>query len=176
MTLWANEYPDIWQFSDEHPSPKNHPTWADAKVRVREFVDIFLQHQFFGKIVIWEHRNWFENRNITEKKEGGFCVLDYLPKAELVRHPIESYSETGHLSVLFAPLESELFLSKILEHKHYGQPFKIKIGTGKSDDPFSFKKKYDFSFLESAVFRNYKKIFTFSHDAEFLYEIFVEST
>lgn len=140
MTLWANEYPDIWQFSDEHPSPKHIPIWADSKVRVREFVDVFLQHQFFGKIVIWEHKNWFESRSITEKKESGFCVLDYLPEAELVRHAIESYSLTGHLSVLFAPLESDLFFSKILKTKHYGQACNIEIGTEKPDDPLALRK------------------------------------
>jgi hypothetical protein len=115
MTLWANEYPDIWQFSDEQPSPKNFPTWVDAKVRVHELVDIFLRPQFFGKIVIWEKQNWFVHRNITEKKEGGFCVFDHLAETEFVRGPIESYSEIEHLSVLFAPLRPELFLSKILE-------------------------------------------------------------
>ena len=98
-----------------------------------------------------------------------------LCEAELVRHAIESYSLTGHLSVLFAPLESDLFFSKILKTKHYGQACNIEIGTEKPDDPFSFKKGCSFSFLESPVFENYNKIFTFSHDAEYLYEIFLKN-
>ena len=171
MTLFANEYSDIWQFSDECPSPMNYPTWADADVRVHEFVDIFLKPQFFGKIIIWEHKNWF-TRHKVGKMENGFCVLDYLPEAEMVQLSIESYNKTGHLSILFIPLEPKLFLSEILKSKHYKKPCKIEIGTGKSDEPFCCKDGYDFSFIESLVSTNDKRIFTFSHDAEFLYEIF----
>ncbi len=171
MSLKALEYPDIWQFSDEYPSPKNIPTWADAKDRVREFVDWFLRPQFFGKIVIWEHQNWFAYRNVTEKGEGGFCVFDHLPKAELYRGPIESDCETEHLSVLFAPLRPELFLSKILESGHYGKPCTIEIGTGNAGDPLKGEKYRNVSFLESDAFKNYTRVFTFFHDAQFLYEI-----
>jgi hypothetical protein len=171
MSLKAHEYPDIWQFSDEHPSPKNIPTWADATDRVREFVDWFLRPQFFGKIVIWENQNWFAHRNITEKGEGGFCVFNHLTKAELFRGPIESYSETGHLSMLFAPLRPELFLSKILETEHYGTPCTIEIGSGNADDPLIGEKYRDAAFLESDAFKNYTRVFTFFHDAQFLYEI-----
>jgi len=31
MVLKANEYPDVWELSDEQPTPKNFPTWADVK-------------------------------------------------------------------------------------------------------------------------------------------------
>lgn len=169
MALKANEYPDIWQFSEATPSP---PSDYPKKKRVNALVDVFLQPQFFGKIVIWEHKNWFVNKKTIGKIKNGFLVMDYLPEAELVRYPIVSCSEAGHLSVLFAPLKSDLFLSKILEYGHYGKPCMIEMGTGKLDDPFRLKHGYDFSFVESEVFRSYEKIFTFSHDAEFLYEIF----
>ena len=136
------------------------------------FVNTFLQQSFFAKIVVWEKKSWFTNRCPFGKMVDDFRVLDHLPEVEMVKSPIISESKTGHLSVLFATLEPKLFLSKILEYGHYGKPCKIEIGTGKTDDPFSFKHGCDLSFLESTVFKNYRRIFTFSHDAQFLYEIF----
>jgi hypothetical protein len=170
MALYANEYPDIWVFSNERPSPKSIPTWVDARSRVHEFVGVFLTAEFFGRILIWEHKSWFAR--ISHCTICGFCVLDHLAEAQLTRHAIESCSETGHMSVLFSPLKPDLFLKRIIESGRYGKPCRIEIGTGGSGDPFAFKHGYDFSFLESLFLEDWVKIFTFSHDAQALYEIF----
>ena len=64
MGLKANEYPDIWQFSEDTPSP---PLDYPKENRVNILVDVFLRPQFFGKIVIWEHENWFVNKKNVGK-------------------------------------------------------------------------------------------------------------
>lgn len=168
MSLKANEYPSVWEFSDENPSPKNYPTWVDARVRVRKFVDVFLRPQFFGRIVIWGKKSWFTDRCNFGKIVNGFCVLDDLSQVELIRYPIENSAETGHFSVLFVPLSADIFLEKILESRHYGE---FKLVTIETRNLY-WEHGQDITFLESESFRDGERIFTFSHDAQYLYEIF----
>jgi len=172
MTLRANEYPDVWEFSDECPSPPpDYPT----ENKVAAFLDIFLTPQFFGRIIVWNrgfkylanYRAYGMGKNVRYRK------IDWLPEAIKLRpHIANSCEGSGHMSVFFVPECLEEFLNRITAHGHYGKPRSIIIGTGTQDDPLYFSGREDVGFLESDLFHNGECIFTFSHDAQYLYEIF----
>jgi hypothetical protein len=171
MSLRANRYPDIWEFSNDSPSPKSIPTWVDDKVRVRKFVDIFLSTQFFKKLIFWRYPE-YAGASYFIDRHADFRVIDYLYEAEEVRYEIENLSLTGHLCVLFVPLNSDVFLDKILEGGHYGKPDQILVGDKSKEDPLAWRYGQNIEFLESNVFKDCNRLFAFFHDAQFLYEIF----
>jgi len=76
------------------------------------------------------------------------------------------------MSVYFIPESPDKFLDEILAKKYYGKPMPITLGTGKDNDPLGFSNTVDLEFFESEFFKNVKRMFTFSHDAQYLYEIF----
>ena len=169
--LNSNRYPDSWVFSDDCPSPKNIPTWVDAKVKVKEFVDIFLSQQFFKKLIFWRYPE-YAGASYFIDSESEYRLVDYLFEAEEVRYGIEDLALKGHLSVLFVPLDPDTFVKKVINRGHYGAPRQIIVGDQNDDDPLEWQHGQDITFLESNVFKDGERIFTFLHDAEYLYEIF----
>lgn len=172
MALIANEYPDVWEFSNECPSPKNYPTWVEANVRARKFVETFLLPQFFGRVIIWGNSRF--NRKVYDFEKGKeYRIIDWQPEAEKLKYFIGNSCEGGgHFTALFVPLKPDLFLEEVLSEGHYGKPQRVTIGTKDRDDPLDWKHGQDIAFLESDIFRKGHRIFTFSHDAQFLYDIF----
>ena len=76
------------------------------------------------------------------------------------------------MSVLFVPEKPTEFLRQILKQGHYGEPILVSIGTGNNDDPLRFNSNRNVDFIESDLFHPGESIFTFTHDAQYLYEIF----
>ena len=175
LSIRANEYPNVWEFSDECPSPPKNSTWVPANIRVKAFLDIFLLPQFFRKIIIWNRGSeYLGNFKIYGlKKKDKYLLVDWLYEAERLKlYLADSCEGSGHMSVYFVPQSPSEFLSKILAKKHYGKSKSITLGTGKSNDPLGFADMTDLNFLESDLFKNVERMFTFSHDADYLYEIF----
>ena len=172
--LKAIRYPDIWKFSNECPSPKDIPTWVDAKDKICEFTTAFLTPQFFKKLIFWLYPEYAGAGYFIEKGSD-FHVIDYLYEAEEVRYGIENLSLKGHLCVLFVPINSGAFTERILSTGHYGEPKQVVIGDQSKNDPLDWEHGQSLDLFNSSLFSNCNRIFTFSHDAEFLYEIFVES-
>lgn len=134
MTLEANEYPDIWEFSNECPSPKNIPTWVNDDVKVRKFVETFLLPEYFGRIIIWGV-SLFNRKVYNFEKGKNYKVINWQPEAEKLKIYIEnSCIGGGHFTALFIPLEPDLFIEKILSEGHYGKPKKVIIGTKDNND------------------------------------------
>jgi len=174
MVLRANEYPDVWEFSDENPAP---PPDYPSENRVTAFLNIFLTPQFFGRIVIWNRGFKYSRKYRIYGIDKGVShrIIDWLPEAiELKPYLADSCEGGGHLSILFVPKSQQEFLKQIMKRGHYGKPKEISIGSGNDDDPFSHSDEQDVAFLESSLFHTGERIFTFSHDAQFLYEIFRE--
>jgi hypothetical protein len=159
MEVKAKEYPDVWEYSDEYPVPSKELGWVPEKEKIKEFVDIFLKDEFFLKIVFWRYQ------------AGSYQVIDSLIQARSYREHIEREVLTGHCSVLFLSASPERFALSILKSGHYGIPRTINIGSGGKNDPFDKAQGQDVTFITSKMFSNCEKIFTFSHDAEYLYEI-----
>lgn len=172
MPLKAHEYPDVWVFSDDCPSPPKDSGWVEDKVRVGTFIDTFFMPQFFGRIVLWRYPRYAGADYFIDTSTSDYRMIDYLPEAEHIRFGIKDLALVGHLSVFFVPLSTEIFLAKILSFGHYGKPQDVVLGSGNMNDPLDRKGGQDIAFLESDVFRSGHRIFTFSHDAQFLYEIF----
>ena len=172
MSLKANEYPDVWEFSDKYPFPPKKLNWVTSKVKVKKFVDVFLTQSYFNKIIFWRYPSYTGADYFITTKTSEFHLLECLTEAERLRYAIESQAETGHLSVFFVPLSPNLFLEEILYDGHYGKHKEILIGTKESDDPLNWEYGQDIAFIESDLFNDGERIFTFSHDAECLYDIF----
>jgi hypothetical protein len=165
--LQAQQYPDVWTFSNECPCPpENYP----KECRVDTLIDSFLMPEFFGRIVIWpttaDIRKVF---SIAENK--GYRVIDNVAEAQQLRRKLKLICEGGHMQVLFVPKSSGDFLKKLLSMGHYGQASEVLLGSGKTDDPLHDRPNYKIKFLESVLFESGESIFAFSHDAEFLYVI-----
>ena len=174
MALQANEYPPKWETSNEYPSPPQG-VWFPAEIRVAAFFSIFCNPQFFNRIVIWmSHPKCLMNHKAYKiDKKTGYRVITVLEKALGLRYAIEnSCIGAGHMSILFVPNNADEFSSLVRTLKHYGNPKTITIGTGSKEDPLNLSLKQDIKFLESNLFHAGEHIFTFSHDAEYLYEIF----
>ena len=169
MTLRANRYPDAWQFSSETPAPPHDYPGED---RVKVFVDLFSQYCFFGRIIVWEKSSWFTERYLPRRTVEGYCIIDSPDELSIVRCAIESMATTGDMSVLFVPTSTDVFLERIIAGRHYGTPQEIVIGTAAPNDPLDRRRGQSIVFLESEAFRSGEHILAFSHDAEFLYEIF----
>jgi hypothetical protein len=173
LALKANEYPDCWIFSNDCPSPPKDSGWVSDKKKVRHFVDVFLLPQFFGEIVIWEYYRLVTSRYFTRGTNENYKIIDYLPEAEQFRFAIEGHTVTGHMSVLYIPLSPDIFLKRVLAQKSYGKPREILIGKEVDNGyPFDCRHGQNIDFIMSKVFKEGDRIFAFSHDAEFLYEIF----
>ena len=172
MPLKAREYPDVWVFSNDCPSPPKDSGWVEDKVRIRTFIETFFMPQFFGRIVLWRHPSYAGADYFIDTSTSDYRVINYLPEAEQLRFGIEDLALSGHLSVFFVPLSTESFREKILSYGHYGKPQDIIMGSQDLNDPLDWKHGQDVALLESDTFRSGHRIFAFSHDAEFLYEIF----
>ncbi len=168
MSLKAIEYPDIWVFSEEHAAPPlDYPT----SNRVSVFLEFFLLPAFFGRIVLWGGHRKFMYKVFKIDRNTKYRIIDGPLEANELRYFLASKSESGHLSVLFVPQSVDVFRKSIIDEGHYGTPQQIEIGTGGEGDPLIPKYGPDIRFLESSIFSEGERIFCFSHDAQFLYEI-----
>lgn len=172
MVLRANEYPPMWQFSKECPAPPPS-TWFPAEIRATAFFAIFLAPKFFDRIVIWGTRELSNRRLFKIDRKIGYRVITTIEKALAHRSAIEyACVGAGHMSILFVPQHVDEFLQQVNKLHHYGEPTLIKIGTENGIDPLG--NDQDIDFLESNLFHSGEHIFTFSHDADYLFEIFRE--
>ncbi len=175
MILKANEYPDIWEFREEQPTPEKFPTYINPKNKVSEFLNIFLTHRFFKKIIIWGNTRFNRTVYNMSKKED-FCIIELLSETEKLMPYIEySCNDGGHMSVLFVPNNPQDFINTILSTKHYGEPMSVRIGSKDKNDPLCYKKGQNVEFFGNDILKNDKVIFCFTHDAQFLYEIFLNN-
>ena len=172
MSLKANEYPDIWRFSKDCPSPPRNVNWVASNIKVKKFINVFLTQTYFGKIIFWRYPSYAGAGYFINDKTSEYYLLNCLTEADRLRYAIEKQAETGHLSVFFVPLSPDDFIKEILCDGHYGKHKEIVIGLHNSDDPLDWEHGQNIAFIESDIFNDGERIFTFSHDAEYLYEIF----
>ncbi len=166
--LKANEYPNVWQFSDEQPSPpKDYPT----SNRVEKFMETFISYQCFSKIYVWGD-TLSDQMAYKVDEANGYRVIDTVFEANKLSYLLARLSKYEHFSVMYVSQVPDQFLRKILSFGHYGKPDNIGIGSKKRDDPLGKGYSHVLDFLESDVFKDGDRIFTFSADAQFLYEIF----
>jgi hypothetical protein len=162
----------MWQFSKECPAPPPG-TWFPAEIRAAAFFAIFLAPRFFDRIVIWGTHELSNRRAFKIDRKIGYRVITTIEKALAHRRAIEDACVgAGHMSILFVPRNIDEFLQQVNDLYHYAKPTSITIGTGGGTDPLGDDQ--DIAFLESNLFHNGDHIFTFSHDADYLFEIFRE--
>ena len=78
----------------------------------------------------------------------------------------------GHLSVLFAPSDTQQFVRHFQRLHLYGASHPVPFSTGDRDDPLDKEGSLAFrSFLESPTGKSIQGLLGFSHDAAHFYEI-----
>lgn len=135
-------------------------------------MDVFLSIEYFKKTVVWGVVPWFDKYLAEKAKRYGFFLFDNLEEAKKYRYFLEDYSSGGgHLNILSVPTNVDSFWKVIKSEGHYGEYCWVEFGGGKPNDPLKGLMNRDVRFLESDVFERGEHIFTFSHDAQYLYEI-----
>ena len=176
MTIKANQYPDAWEFSEACPSPPAN--YLSSHDKVSAFLDVFLTSEFFGRIVVLKTQGLGNMSAYRIAKKGErHIVIESLEEASrpLLRLSItSSCTGRGHMNIFFVPKDAEAFLRNVTEVGHYGKAEPVTIGTEDKWDPLDHSRGQDVRFLLSDVFRKGERIFSFSHDADYLYEIFRE--
>ena len=171
MTLRANLYENAWRFSKDSPAP---PSDYPSEDKVATFLDIFLAPQFFGKIVVWKNAALRNSGDYRMPKKGArHIVIDALQEAIRLKNSLRLSSDyKGHMSVLYVPVDASRFLDAILKSGHYAQARSTTIGTDDGEYRLHRSDGQDVSFLLSDVFCSGDRIFAFSHDTEYLFEMF----
>lgn len=169
--LDAKVYENSWIFSENQPSP---PEGYPSEDKVVVFLDNFLSKEHFGKIVVWKNSCLRNSSSYEMPKKGEHhIVISNLERAIKLRDVLRVSSDyKGHMSILYVPINSSLFLEKIVKYGHYAQGKSTTIGTGEGEYQLRRFDGQDVGFLLSDVFCKGEHIFTFSHDAEYLFEIF----
>ena len=170
MIANAKIYENAWVTTNECPAP---PDDYPSEDKVVVFLDIFFRPEFFGRIVVWKNSALRNSGDYRMAKKGErHIVIDSLEEATRLKNSFRlSSDQKGHISVFYMPANNALFLNEILKRGHYAQGEPITIGTDEGEYRLRSDGQ-DVSFLLSDVFCKGEHIFTFSHDAEFLFEIF----
>ncbi len=143
-----------------------------AKV-LQKVVDTFLKSQFFKRIIVWGDC-YLTYNDYQLYNDIKYRVIDEIEVAELLKYQINKSCITDlHFTVLFIPLMPEKFVAEILKDGHYGKPVSLFVGTSDADDMLDWRNGRSSDFFESDLFRKVQRVFGFTHDAEFLYEIFL---
>ncbi|MBN1846653.1 MAG: hypothetical protein JW810_13290 [Sedimentisphaerales bacterium] len=164
-------YENAWVFSEDSPAP---PDDYPSQDKVEVFLDIFLTPKHFGRIVVWKNSNLRNSGDYRIPKKGEHhIVIGSLADAVKLRGPLRLSSDyKGDMSILYVPMNASLFLNEILKCGHHAQGKSTTIGTGEGEFQLHLANGQDVGFLLSDVFNSGEHIFTFTHDAEYLLEIF----
>lgn len=166
MQLSAREYPDMWEFSNERPCPPSNYSKSD---KVDIFIQTFLKDNYIGRVVIFNKKILSQ---IFRGKEYRSVVL--VEKRDILRlqNTFPNICRRNFLSAVFVPTRPSQFLQELLMYGHYGNPASISIGDGSDSDPLNNGERECRLSSISELFNKGETLFSFSHDADFLYEIF----
>lgn len=171
MSLHAYQYPDTWVFSDDCPAPPED--WIDTTEKIRLFLEMFLTRTFFNRAIVWKTRYLRYNKAFAVPPQSTCRIITCVEELKRIDRFVRlSCQGSGHMSILFVPLHPQAFAKEIIERKLYGHPQSMKIGTYKKGDPLDRNQGQHIEFLQSDIFNAGEHLFTFHHDAEYLYEIF----
>jgi hypothetical protein len=173
MILKAKIYIDSWKPSRVCPAP---PLDYPLQHKVDAFLDIFLKPQFFGRIVVWKNQSLRNPSDYRMTSKGtDYIMIDSLEEAVALRHSLRiSCDYKGDLSILFVPKQASEFFCQIMKQGHYSEGKLTTIGTDSGEYQLIRSEGQDISFFLSGVFHSGERIFAFSHDAEYLFEIYRE--
>jgi hypothetical protein len=156
----------VWEFSNEHPSP---PLRYPTTNRVTILINTFLQDKYFGRVLLVKKKIL---GNMFRKSDNNYIVLT--KKEDILRlgNQLSEKCQRDFLSVIFVPVNPENFLNDLLAKGHYGQPTRILVGDSSIADPLGSDDRVEkMLFLENS-FESGEILFSFSHDADYLYQIF----
>ncbi len=144
---------------------------------VNTFLSLFIDPKYFGRIIVWNTRFLRNSKAYRFPNDKNYYVIDSDEDAKkLKRSLFESSFSHGHMSVLFVPKNTVPFLDALIATDFYGPPVVVSVGTGHDDDPLHLSHGQDVTFLSSDLFAKNESVFTFSHDAQYLYVINAELT
>ncbi len=143
-----------------------------AEEVVDSFLGLFLRPDTFGRIVI-VRTPFLRNRKEYRIARGDNCrVLLSRDEAERLKKQIRaSCISHGHLSILFVPADSDSFLTELLGTGYYITPEEVSVGAGPTHGACEVSLCESVDILALDIFGKSKSVFTFSHDAQFLFVI-----
>ncbi|MHC4464556.1 MAG: hypothetical protein ACYS91_18140 [Planctomycetota bacterium] len=171
MAIRATEY-QVGSSWDPHHVDRYVRNSIAAENVVNTFLSLFFDPKYFGKIIVWNTPFLTNSKSYKFPNDKNYYVIDSDEEGKkLKRSLFESSFSRGHMSVLFVPKDTVSFLDALMATDFYGPPVDVSIGTGQNDDPIGLSYGQDLTFLSSDLFAKDESVFTFSHDAEYLYVI-----
>ena len=171
MTIRAKEYQigPSWDPDSIDTFIRNSVASEDV---VNTFLSLFLDPKYFGRIIVWKTRYLRNSKAYKFSKDKNYYVIDSNEEGKKLKRSLfgSSFSH-GHMSVLFVPKNTDSFLNELMATGFYEPPVDVSIGTGQADDPLDLSHGQDVTFLSSDLFAKDESVFTFSHDAQYLYVI-----
>jgi hypothetical protein len=153
------QYADIWSPAVA-PAPPDG--WRRPELRVEEFMDCLLTPEFFDRLVVWNTRFLRNRRQFGIGRKQEFVPLTLNEAgAKWLAVQKACYSH-GHLSILCLPKNTDAFRTRILASGYYADGVQVALGGYPVADA---ERRLLAFFAEGDV------IFTFSHDADSLYEV-----
>lgn len=166
----AIEY-EAFGLEDEDISNTNIK-YFDPDAIVGRFLYLFLQEENFNKIIVINKYKYLRNRKEYGIDRETPCRI-FKDRQEVSEEVVKrSCISHGHLSILFVPNKRTHFFNQYFQIGFFKAGKSLEIGTGLKGDLFGIS--YLSTLLECLQVAELQRgdlIYTFSHDANYLYEI-----